>query len=464
MVRYVWLKRHGYIVDLYDDPAHEEQRPYMRPMTGRNLFGVPYQKGRVDIVIPTTDIKKAAPIPASKKLGNVTKVERIFTKETGGFATSCNIGAKPYVHTGEYILFLNDDAVMHAGFLEEMVSVISHRQDVGILGNQNSRTEWGVNGSIMLIRRELFELIGGFDERYFFMWEDNDICEAVKRMGYKVDYTDAPCDHKGGRSLDTCSPFWEDNFFAGQSRFLRKWDATKRIVGSMICGEEEGRYLERSVSDLFDRGLIDELVLVLDAPTDGTAQIARQMAQKYKIAIHHHPKKLFGTAENLLRERAIEYAVSRNAWGIVAMDTDEVFDADVTRAKLEDWLERGMAWDFYIAHYWKNQTDVRIDGLFGHQKNVRLFRVMNDRPQTFYGRPVHCGSAPVYAYENRRTSDHLFLHYGYASERDVLAKIKRYNELDPNGVYESGSFYAQFKSEATTIPYDKTEFLKHWHT
>ncbi len=43
-----------------------------------------------------------------------------------------------------------------------------------------------VPGSIFLIRKSLFEEIGGFDEKFFLYFEDNDLCNRVKSHGYKI--------------------------------------------------------------------------------------------------------------------------------------------------------------------------------------------------------------------------------------------------------------------------------------
>lgn len=462
--QYERLKKARAIAELYQDPeiGSDGKAPYKPNLTGRNLYGKRYLPNKVDVVIPTPDQDKHTYVPQSRYLGQVRKIVRQFSKEVGGFAKACNDGAQMNESLSEFILFLNDDAVLADGFFEEALKPFKD-SNVAIVGNEHSNRGTFINGSIMLIRREVFEKIGGFDESFFFMWEDNDICENIRRRGYETAVTTAKGEHKGGRSVKTQTEFWNRNFYGGRDYFYKKWAKYgKRVVGSMIVGNEQGRYLEASVEDLFKRGLIDELVITIDGATDGTEKICRQLAQKWPITLHVHKQRLFGSEEAKLRERATEYALSKNAYGIITMDSDEIFDEDVNRFKINEWLEKGIAWDFYIAHFWKNQQDIRLDGLFGHQKNIRLFKVDRTKPQSYYDTPVHCGSAPIYAYENRRTSDHLFKHYGYASEADVAAKIKRYGELDPNGYYESVNFYQQFKLPAITAPYNKQDFINNW--
>jgi N-acetylglucosaminyl-diphospho-decaprenol L-rhamnosyltransferase len=58
--------------------------------------------------------------------------------------------------------------------------------------------DW-VSGSCMLVRRQVFEELGGFDESYFMYGEDVDICWRAHRAGYQVGYVPtASVTHIGG--------------------------------------------------------------------------------------------------------------------------------------------------------------------------------------------------------------------------------------------------------------------------
>lgn len=51
--------------------------------------------------------------------------------------------------------------------------------------NETVFPDW-VAGMFMLFRREVFEKLSGFDERYFLYYEDVDLCARLKLQGYKV--------------------------------------------------------------------------------------------------------------------------------------------------------------------------------------------------------------------------------------------------------------------------------------
>lgn len=45
--------------------------------------------------------------------------------------------------------------------------------------------DW-VSGTIMLIRRDCWDAVGGFDEDYFMYWEDADLCFRAKNAGFRT--------------------------------------------------------------------------------------------------------------------------------------------------------------------------------------------------------------------------------------------------------------------------------------
>jgi len=147
----------------------------------------------------------------------------IYNRENLSFAKACNQGAK--LAKGRYLLFLNNDIVPLAGWIEEMLKVIKNKDKAGIVGSKllfpngsiqhagvviydfpcpvfpchiyygkpanipeaNLIKEYqAVTGACMLIPKRLFENVGGFDEGFINGYEDIDLCFRVKKSGYKI--------------------------------------------------------------------------------------------------------------------------------------------------------------------------------------------------------------------------------------------------------------------------------------
>jgi GT2 family glycosyltransferase len=162
-----------------------------------------------------------------------------------GFAGGNNVAIRYALKAlnPDYILLLNNDTVVDKEFLEMLVKIAEEDERIGIVGpkiyyydhcgrsdvisftgetisswkgvgkrygcGEIDRAQWDkpmevdkVEGSCMLIRREVFERIGLFDEKFFLYWEETDFCVRAKRAGFKVVYCpQARVWHKVARSM-----------------------------------------------------------------------------------------------------------------------------------------------------------------------------------------------------------------------------------------------------------------------
>ena len=87
--------------------------------------------------------------------------------------------------------------------------------------------DW-VAGTEMLVRREAWAEVGGFDEDYFMYMEDVDVCWRLRRAGWRVGYEPAACvTHAIGRSTDQ-TPY---RMIAAHHRSLLRY-AVKTTTGA----------------------------------------------------------------------------------------------------------------------------------------------------------------------------------------------------------------------------------------
>jgi GT2 family glycosyltransferase len=87
---------------------------------------------------------------------------------------------------------------------------------------------------LLLIRRQCFEEIGVFSERFFHLVEDVDFCIRADRAGWKLALApDASVLHRGSASLTRFSPLY--NYYEQRNRLfvVRQY----RIRGKSVCGK-----------------------------------------------------------------------------------------------------------------------------------------------------------------------------------------------------------------------------------
>jgi len=96
---------------------------------------------------------------------------------------------------------LNKDGSVQESSIQVFPSIINQFFDSGLVRKLLSKQAWGVrglspsshravidvdavSGACMVIRKNLFEEIGGFSDRYFMYGEDVDLCLRVRRKGF----------------------------------------------------------------------------------------------------------------------------------------------------------------------------------------------------------------------------------------------------------------------------------------
>jgi len=160
------------------------------------------------------------------------KLFLIKNEENYGFAEGNNIGMRFALKNFgiDCILLLNNDTVVHPNFLTELVKTAESDKKIGIVGpkiyyyDYNGRSDvlnftgadlilwkakeirYGTNeidegqydvdmevdkieGSCMLIKKEVINDIGMLDPQFFAYWEETDFCFRAKAEGYNAVYT-----------------------------------------------------------------------------------------------------------------------------------------------------------------------------------------------------------------------------------------------------------------------------------
>jgi GT2 family glycosyltransferase/SAM-dependent methyltransferase len=229
---------------------------------------------------------------------NMSDLEKIsgikFLRNTSnlGFLLSCNSAAKRA--KGSFLYFLNNDTVLQPGAIDALVSLLEARPDAGMVGSKlifpdgklqeaggiiwKDATGWNYgrgddpnlsrynyvrevdycSGASIMVRRQLFELLGGFDEIYApAYYEDADLAFRIRAQGLKVLYEpkSVVVHYEGvshGTDVNTGVKSYQ---LLNQTRFYDRWKAVL---------EAENYSNAECVVRARDRARARKMILVID--------------------------------------------------------------------------------------------------------------------------------------------------------------------------------------------------------
>ncbi len=182
---------------------------------------------------------------------------------------------------GKYLLLLNPDTLLREDTLQKMINFFETTPDAGIAGckilnpdgtlqlacrrsfpgpwtsfckvtglsslfsrsrifarynltyldeNQTYEVD-AISGSFMMIRKEVYEKIGGFDEQFFMYGEDLDLCYRIQKSGYKVYYVHTTqIIHYKGESTKRSSLDETKIFYEAMNLFVKKHLSSSFLV------------------------------------------------------------------------------------------------------------------------------------------------------------------------------------------------------------------------------------------
>ena len=173
------------------------------------------------IALETIIVDDGSSDATSQRLAQIEGIRVHRNAQNLGFVGSCNAGAT--MAHGEFIVFLNNDTVVTAGWLRALLDCFAQESDAGLVGSKliypdgrlqeaggivfsdgsgwnygrfgdpadpryNMRREADYcSGAAIMLPRALFERLGGFDARYApAYYEDTDLAFAVREAGKKV--------------------------------------------------------------------------------------------------------------------------------------------------------------------------------------------------------------------------------------------------------------------------------------
>jgi hypothetical protein len=166
-----------------------------------------------------------------------------------GFARGNNAGIREA--RGEYVLILNPDTIVHEGSLDRWIEFADRHQEAGAFGcrvhnpdgsyqrsarpfptisrylvasfglrflgrlqrpvlsdeyegwygDTEREVDWQ-SGCCVMLRHDLLQRLGGFDEQFFYQFEEVDLCRRVWNAGSRIRFTpEVSITHLGGQSV-----------------------------------------------------------------------------------------------------------------------------------------------------------------------------------------------------------------------------------------------------------------------
>lgn len=169
-------------------------------------------------------------------------VKLIAGKENVGYAKACNLGME--IAKGNFVLLLGNDTVLKNDALYKTVEFLENRRDCGAAGCRLVYPDGSLQGNckkfpklinafntylslnklnydydmlwfgydktvevdqiattFLMIRKDVLDKTGGFDEQYKILYNDVDLCKKIWNAGYKIYFNHAvEIEHIGSHS------------------------------------------------------------------------------------------------------------------------------------------------------------------------------------------------------------------------------------------------------------------------
>lgn len=158
----------------------------------------------------------------------VTVIDNSY--DNRGFSKAANMGSR--WGNGDFIAFINPDLYLMNGWADNIIAALQN-PDVAIAGarlndgmpwprdvSSNGIKTW-VCGACYFVRRNFFELVGGFDEQFFFTYEETDLIKQAENMGFLIVVTDE--DKPKINHIRHNTPFHDQQLRISREQYRQKW-------------------------------------------------------------------------------------------------------------------------------------------------------------------------------------------------------------------------------------------------
>jgi GT2 family glycosyltransferase len=199
---------------------------------------------------------------------------------------------------GEWLLFMNNDVCLLENTIAALISALERHPDAGVVGGKllypgsrrvqhaglaqmlwgyasnygaggraedprlcEEREVFAVTGAMLCVERKLFQKAGGFDESFWYGYEDVDLCLKIRSMGRKILYAPemAAVHHESATLKQTRD---ETTFMKNYRHYRRKWNSILEAGERNLIRQMHQSAVKRVLvfgTGLAARGLLDIL-------------------------------------------------------------------------------------------------------------------------------------------------------------------------------------------------------------
>lgn len=225
-----------------------------------------------------------------------------------------------------------------------------------------------------------------------------------------------------------------------------------KIIGQLVCGPGEAdRYLTQTLEE-FNRLCDDVVVCFCNA-----GKKEKELVASYDFRGYDDNRE-WGTHQYAIKTDLLRRIHLLNADYVLALDADECVPT-LDRETLEGLTRNRESLFLYVVNLWNDEGHYRKSLGFW---NVRAYKGDATKESQFLKKPVHCGNAPPYFYNqpaNRSYVPHILLHRGLMDPNDRARKVERYKIYDPNAIHKGHEYYDALADGAEGSVYNEKDVL-----
>ncbi|HZX71430.1 MAG TPA: glycosyltransferase family 2 protein [Rhodanobacter sp.] len=231
----------------------------------------------LELILVDNASRDGMPAAVERAYQHDARLKVIYSHRNLGFGPAVNLGVKQA--NGRALLILNPDCLPDEDDLQRLLALQASSPKAGLIGavvcdadGRPDPASWrrdpllrrslntmlgrsgekvqveqeipaeaieveAISGALMLMTREMFERLGGFDEKYFLHCEDLDLCRRVRDNGYQVLLAgDVRVAHGKGGSSRHRPVFVSRHKHRGMWRWFRLHDPASRnpLIAALV--------------------------------------------------------------------------------------------------------------------------------------------------------------------------------------------------------------------------------------